>query len=218
MGQNHGRRALFLDRDGVINEPPLGARYITAPDQLHLMEGAAEGIERFRRQGYTAIVVTNQRCVAAGLISHDILNQIHERMRDLLRAQGTNVEDILVCPHSDHGRCECRKPKAGLLSQAAQKHAICLADSILIGDSERDIAAGQTAGCRTILLGRTPGDDWAHVADSTAMTWSDIHPLSLMAAKLVMPMVGTISSEQSNSSCSVSLHEVLPLSRPLESP
>ena len=176
MSQNQGRRALFLDRDGVINEPPHGARYITAPEQLRLMEGAAAGIERFRRRGYTPIVVTNQRCVALGLVSQATLDQIHERLRELLRAQATDVEDIFVCPHDDRDLCECRKPKPGLLHQAANRHGIDLSQSLLIGDSERDIAAGQSAGCRTILLGRSAGDDWKHVADITALTWNDIHP------------------------------------------
>ena len=121
------------------------------------------------------VVVTNQRCVALGLVSQTTLDQIHERLRELLRAQGTDVEDIFVCPHDDRDQCECRKPKPGLLHQAAVTHAVCLTESILIGDSERDIAAGQSAGCRTILLGRPPGDDWTHVADTTAMTWNDVH-------------------------------------------
>ena len=174
--QNIGCRALFLDRDGVLNEPPHGERYITAPDQFRLMAGAATGVERFRQQGYMPIVVTNQRCVALGLVSQATLDQIHERMRELLRAQGTDVEDILVCPHDDRDRCECRKPKPGLLHQAATRHGIDLSQSLLIGDSERDIAASLSAGCRTILLGRSAGDDWKHAPDITALTWNDIHP------------------------------------------
>ena len=176
--QNSGCRALFLDRDGVINEPPQhGARYITSPDQLRLMTGVAEGIERFRQRGYMPVVVTNQRCVALGLVSQITLDQIHERLRELLRAQGTDVDDIFVCPHDDRDLCECRKPKPGLLHQAASRHGIDLSQSILIGNSERDIAAGQSAGCRTIFLGRSVGDDWKHAPDITALTWNDILPV-----------------------------------------
>ncbi len=91
MSQHLRWWALFLDRDGVINELLRGGtRYITALDHFHLMEGAAEGIEWFRRQRDTAIVMTNQRCLAAGLISNDMRHQIHERIRDLLRARGRN--------------------------------------------------------------------------------------------------------------------------------
>lgn len=116
--------------------------------------------------------MTNQRCLAAGLISHDMRHQIHERIRDLLRARGTDIEVILVCPRDDHDDCGCRKPKSELLYQAAHKHAVCLLDSILIGGLKWGIVAGQTASGRTILilLGRTPGDHWAHVASITAIS------------------------------------------------
>lgn len=153
------QKAFFLDRDGTINKH-MG--FITKPDQLVLCDEAAESIRRINSAGYIVIVITNQPVVARGECTLDELNRIHDKMEVLLGEQGAYINDIFVCPHYPDGgfdgevkelkiECECRKPKPGLFLQAAQKYNIDLSSSIMIGDSDTDILAGQNAGCKTFL-------------------------------------------------------------------
>lgn len=163
-----------MDRDGVINEPPIAARYITRPEELRLVPGAAEGIQRFRKAGFLAIVVTNQRGIATGEITIGALQAIHERLKVLLAAAGSGVDDILYCPHCDEDECPCRKPKPGLILRAAETHHVSLRNSLLIGDSERDIAAGRTVGCRTVQLQRGDRPVLQSMADASVVSWRQI--------------------------------------------
>lgn len=144
------RRAVLLDRDGVLNRcivrdgrpyPPSG------PDEVEILPGVPEAIERLRRAGFLTIVVTNQPDVARGAVSRETVEAIHDRLRAALP-----LDDILTCCHDDADRCECRKPLPGLLHEAARRHGIDLAGSYLVGDRWRDIEAGQAAGCRTIWI------------------------------------------------------------------
>ena len=159
------QKAVFLDRDGTIN------RHIGFLRDIHdfsLIKGAADAIRRINQSGYLAIVVTNQPVIARGELSWEQLGEIHNKMETLLGQQGAYLDDIFICPHHpDKGfagerpeykiDCNCRKPKPGLLLQAAEKYNIDLSESWMMGDSSRDIAAGQAAGCRSMRISESFG-------------------------------------------------------------
>lgn len=145
-------KAVFLDRDGVINQKAPEGRYVTRWEDFHLLPGAAEGIAQLNRAGFCVIVVTNQRCVAKGLLTEEELEILHLRMTNQLAQCGATIDDIYYCPHELEPPCRCRKPKPGMLLEAARSRNLDLAASWMIGDSDCDIQAGKNAGCRTALL------------------------------------------------------------------
>jgi D-glycero-D-manno-heptose 1,7-bisphosphate phosphatase len=143
-------RAVFLDRDGVINRSLIRNGRPYAPvslADLEFLPGVAEAIGKLKQAGFKVIVVTNQPDVTAGLLSRDTLAAMHERVTREL-----GVDDIKVCYHVDQDRCECRKPKPGMLLEAASQWSIDLQQSYLVGDRWNDIEAGRAAGCKTILI------------------------------------------------------------------
>ncbi len=156
-----GPPAVFLDRDGTLN---VEVDYLSDPDQLVLIPGAAEALRRFRAAGYLLCVVTNQSGIARGRFDEETLHRIHERFQALLAAEGAGVDSIGYCPHllpeeagpTDHQAyvrpCPCRKPAPGLLEDAAQRFDIDLSRSFMIGDSLRDLDAGAALGVRGILV------------------------------------------------------------------
>lgn len=157
------QKAIFLDRDGTINKY---VGYLRTPEQFELLEGVGEAIRKINLSGYLAIVVTNQPVIARGEVTVDGLQIIHNKMETLLGKCGAYLDGIYYCPHHpDKGfegevkelkiDCECRKPKAGLLLQAAEDFNIDLLQSWMIGDSENDVLAGRNAGCKTALIGET---------------------------------------------------------------
>lgn len=148
------QKAIFLDRDGTINKM---VGFVTKPEQFELIEGAAEAIKTINKSGYLAIVVTNQPVIARGDCTFEELQIIHDKMETELGKVGAFVDAIYVCPHhTDKGfegerleykcNCDCRKPKPGLLLQAAKDFNIDLSESYMIGDSHRDVEAGENAG------------------------------------------------------------------------
>lgn len=150
------QKAIFLDRDGTINKM---VGFVTKPEQFELIEGAAEAIKAINKSGYLAIVVTNQPVIARGDCTFEELQTIHDKMETELGKVGAFVDAIYVCPHhTDKGfegerpeykcNCDCRKPKPGLLLQAAKDFNIDLSESYMIGDSHRDVEAGENAGVR----------------------------------------------------------------------
>ena len=155
------QKAVFLDRDGTINKYVGFLRNI---DDFALIPGVAEAIRAINESGYLAIVVTNQPVIARGEVTVPELQLIHNKMETLLGAEGAYLDAIYYCPHHpDKGYegevpelkidCECRKPKPGLLINAAEDFNICLEDSWMIGDGENDVKAGKAAGCKTALIG-----------------------------------------------------------------
>jgi D-glycero-D-manno-heptose 1,7-bisphosphate phosphatase len=144
------RKAVFLDRDGVINRGVVrdGKPYApTTLDDFELLPGAAEAMKALRQAGWLVIVATNQPDVATGKQSPETVNAMHQQLRD-----AGLVDDIKVCYHVDADNCPCRKPKPGLLLEAARQWGIDLAASWMVGDRWRDIEAGQAAGCRTLFI------------------------------------------------------------------
>lgn len=131
------RRCLFLDRDGVINAAPPEGEYIRHWGEFRLLPEVVSWIRLFKAAGYLTIVITNQRGIALGIMSHADLIALHERMRAELASQGAILDDIFYCPHEE-GACDCRKPRPGLVLEAQKKWNIDLSASLLIGDSQRD--------------------------------------------------------------------------------
>lgn len=143
---------VFLDRDGVLNRKPPTGKYVTCWAEFELLPGVEEALRRINRSGRKAIVVTNQRGVALGLYSLEQLADMHERLRLGLVAHGAQLDAIYVCPHDD-GQCDCRKPMTGLFEQAFRDFAEARpANSVMVGDSLRDIEAGRRIGMRTVLI------------------------------------------------------------------
>ncbi|MDR1108253.1 MAG: D-glycero-beta-D-manno-heptose 1,7-bisphosphate 7-phosphatase [Spirochaetaceae bacterium] len=154
------QRAVFLDRDGTINEL---TGFVTQPEDFTLIPGAAEAIKRINNSGYLAVVITNQPVIARGECSLTELDAIHQKMESELGKEGAYIDGLFYCPHHpDKGfpgerpeyktDCACRKPKPGMILSAAEKYHIDLAASWMVGDDARDIGAGRAAGCRTALI------------------------------------------------------------------
>jgi D-glycero-D-manno-heptose 1,7-bisphosphate phosphatase len=148
-------RAVFLDRDGVINRNAPEGQYVTNWEDFHILPGVAEGIALLNREGFSVIVVTNQRCVAKGLITAADLEKMHRRMSEFLARAGAIINAIYYCPHETESYCNCRKPAPGMLLDAARSRGIELRASWMIGDSETDVEAGKNAGCKTARLTAT---------------------------------------------------------------
>lgn len=145
-------RAVFLDRDGVINQKPPEGDYVTRWEDFHILPGVVEGIALLRQAGFRVIIVTNQRCVAKGLLSVTELEKMHRRMSNVLARCGAAIDGVYYCPHDMEPRCNCRKPAPGMLLDASREHGIELPASWMIGDSDIDIEAGRNAGCKTAYL------------------------------------------------------------------
>ncbi len=163
-------KAIFLDRDGVINplvydrehgvlDSPLN------PDQFMLLPGAAEGIRLLNQAKIPAIVASNQPVLAKEKTSHDLLAQINQKMEKLLDDQGCFLNGVYYCLHHPEAvdyqykaDCECRKPEPGLLLNAAKDNNLSLLESFMVGDGLTDILAGKSVGCHTILIGKDKCD------------------------------------------------------------
>ena len=160
------QKAIFLDRDGTINKY---VGFLTKPEQFELLPGVVDAIKMINKSGYLAIVVTNQPVIARGDCTWEELLKIHNKMETELGKEGAFLDAIYICPHhKERGfegerpeykfDCECRKPKPGLLLQAAKDYNIDLSQSYMIGDSDNDLNAGNLAGCLDsfLLLGNSP--------------------------------------------------------------
>jgi D-glycero-D-manno-heptose 1,7-bisphosphate phosphatase len=146
-------KAAFLDRDGVINrKAPTEDEYITCWEEMQIIPGVVEAIALLNQAGFRVIVVSNQRCVAKGLLTTSELDAMHQRMCRELGAAGAKIDGVYYCPHEEQPPCSCRKPEPGMLFAAADEHQVDLPSSWMIGDSEKDVEAGRSAGCRTARI------------------------------------------------------------------
>lgn len=155
------QKAVFLDRDGTINRY---VGFLRKEEEFELLPDVAEAIGKINASGYLAVLVTNQPVIARGEVTVAELQNIHNKMETLLGYEGVYVDAIYYCPHHPHKGyegeipelkfdCDCRKPKPGMLLQAAEEYNIDLASSWMIGDSENDVKAGVAAGCKTAFIG-----------------------------------------------------------------
>lgn len=160
------QKAIFLDRDGTINEY---VGFLTNIDEFKLLDGVTDAIKKINASGFLAIVVTNQPVIARGEVTYEQLDEIHHKMETLLGQAGAYLDAIYYCPHHPHSgyagevkslkiECECRKPKPGMLMKATKDYNIDLEHSWMIGDSKNDILAGKNAGCKTVLIGKEDDD------------------------------------------------------------
>ncbi len=156
LNRGNKRPAIFLDRDGTVSKE---VNLLNRPEQMELIEGAAEAIKLINKSDYLAVIVTNQPVIARNLCSIEELEYIHATLETMLGKEGAYVNDIYYCPHHpDKGYpeerpeykidCECRKPKPGMLLQAAKDWNIDMTNSYMIGDAPRDVQAGENAGCK----------------------------------------------------------------------
>jgi D-glycero-D-manno-heptose 1,7-bisphosphate phosphatase len=144
------RKAVFLDRDGVLNQavvrngkpypPASAAELVLAPD-------AETTLRELKAEGFLLLVVTNQPDVAKGITTRAAVEELNQKL-----AAALPVDEIFVCYHQDKDRCDCRKPKPGMILEGARKYNVDLAESFMVGDRWRDVEAGQNAGCRTVFI------------------------------------------------------------------
>jgi len=151
-----GQRGVFLDRDGTINEE---VEYLSNVDQLKLIDGVTEAIRLLNNAGYKVVVITNQSGIARGYITEAQVKTIHTELEKMLQKENAYIDGIYYCPHHPDADvdaykvdCDCRKPKRGMLEQAAKDLDIDLKNSFVIGDKLSDLGAGAAAGCRKILV------------------------------------------------------------------
>lgn len=165
-------KAVFLDRDGVINKMQLNsqdygdpANYILSWDQFSFIPEALEALRLLAQTNYHVIVISNQSCVNKDLVDNRIINNIFIKMRNEIIENGGALHGWYYCPHTLEENCACRKPKPGMIWQAAVEHEIVLEESWMVGDSASDLEAGYKAGItKLIKIGQKTTPDW-HMVD-----------------------------------------------------
>jgi D-glycero-D-manno-heptose 1,7-bisphosphate phosphatase len=158
------RRAVFLDRDGVLVAAAVREgipRPIEDEQAFELLPGVDEACEALRAAGFALVVVTNQPDIARGTVSAETVERINRLLRSVLP-----LDDVRVCPHDDGDNCDCRKPRPGLLVDAAAEWGLTLAESFMVGDRWRDVEAGRRAGCRVVFVDRGYEETSALEADA----------------------------------------------------
>lgn len=165
MTAARSRPAVFLDRDGVLNEAFVRNGVPTPPrslEELRVLPGVAEACANLRRTGFVLVVVTNQPDIARGTLTRAEVDRMHERLRSLVP-----LDEVCVCPHDDRDDCACRKPRPGMLLATAERLDLDLARSVSVGDRWKDVEAGRRAGIKAIHIERhydEPAPFGAHVA------------------------------------------------------
>lgn len=156
MNNNRKRPAVFMDRDGTINEQ-MG--YINHLSRFHILPGVPEAIKLLNENGYLVIVITNQSGVARGYYPISLIQEIHTYMRESLKKEGANIDAVFFCPHYPRGKveeysreCDCRKPKTGMIKQARESFDIDMSISYMIGDHFTDLEMAHNCGLRSIMV------------------------------------------------------------------
>jgi len=157
------RPFVLLDRDGTLN---VERNYLSDPEQLELIPGAAAALKRLRDLGYGLVVVTNQSGVGRGYFTLEAVERVHERLRALLAAEGASVDGIYICPHAPDQDCDCRKPLPGMALQARAEFGFDPAQAIVIGDKKVDVDLGRAIGATSILVRTGWGADAEKAGDS----------------------------------------------------
>jgi D-glycero-D-manno-heptose 1,7-bisphosphate phosphatase len=174
------RRAVFLDRDGVLNRAVVRDGEPSPPESLASLEvlpGAAEACATLRAAGFLLVVVTNQPDIARGAKSREDVDVLNRRLSELLP-----LDEIRVCPHDDDDRCECRKPAPGQLVAAARERGLDLRHSVMVGDRWRDIEAGKRAGCWTVFVNHGYTERQPEAPDLTVKSLGEAVPWILATA------------------------------------
>ena len=144
-------KAIFLDRDGVINKE---VGYLSSPDKFDFIDGTIEALKTLKQKGFLLIIITNQAGIARGYYSVENLSNIHKKMNDILQQNDIILDGIYYCPHHPDftGSCDCRKPKPGMMFKAKDKFNIDMKNSFMVGDTLNDIKTGLNANCKTVLV------------------------------------------------------------------
>jgi len=151
------RRAVFLDRDGVINAKLPEGRYVRYASEFKLLPGVIPALRTLEKLGYLRVIITNQRGIGRGLMTEDQLKAVHDCMNEDLKSGGVILDAVYYCPHDECDNCLCRKPQPGMILNAGRDLKIDLHSSYMVGDSPSDIGAGKRAGTRTVRI--TEGTD-----------------------------------------------------------
>jgi D-glycero-D-manno-heptose 1,7-bisphosphate phosphatase len=147
------RKIVFLDRDGVINrDSPL---YIKCWEEFEFLPRSIEAIRLLKKSGFDIIIITNQSAIGRGFITEKTLMDIHRRMLERVRQNGGDLLDIFFCPHRPDARCSCRKPRPGMIRKACAVHHIQPDQTVMVGDSAKDIECAHHAGCAAAVLVKT---------------------------------------------------------------
>ena len=186
MGIHRGdavkNRAVFLDRDGVLNQVVVRNGKPYPPEnaaELMLAPHARAALQELKAQGFLLLVVTNQPDVAKGITTQPAVEEINRKL-----ASELPLDDVFVCYHQDSDHCDCRKPKPGMILDGARKHKVDLAESFMLGDRWRDVEAGQNAGCRTIFIdGGYEERQPSRPADATVHSLREAADLILQASR-----------------------------------
>ena len=149
-------RMVILDRDGVINQD--SDNYIKSVDEWIPIPGSLDAIQRLKKAGYLVTVATNQSGIARGFFNEEVLQQIHNKMHDLLAQRGSSVDGVFYCPHGPWDNCSCRKPEPGLLFQIAKQFDIDLSVTPFVGDTISDVKAAEMANAIPILVRTGKGE------------------------------------------------------------
>jgi histidinol-phosphate phosphatase family protein len=150
-------RVLFLDRDGVINEDR--EDYVKSWQEFKFIKGVRPALKKIKEAQIPVVVITNQSIIGRGWVSERDLTALHGRMSAAIKEGGGEILKIYHCPHHPKDRCRCRKPRIGLLKQAAREFDFDLKECLFVGDSLKDIQAGNRAGCRTVLVQTGQGEE-----------------------------------------------------------
>ena len=147
---NKTQKAIFLDRDGVLNKNK--DDYVKNISELEIFPFISEPIRKFQSAEFKIIVITNQSAINRGLMTEKNLNEIHEKIQSFLIQNDTKIDYFYYCPHTPNENCSCRKPKSGLLLKAIDDFSIDVNNSWFIGDRDSDIQAGKSVGCKTLKI------------------------------------------------------------------
>jgi D-glycero-D-manno-heptose 1,7-bisphosphate phosphatase len=175
------KKAVFLDRDGVINRPVVrnGKPYPPATvDEFEFLPGVDEAVKGLKAAGFLIVVVTNQPDVARGRQKRAVIDAMHEKLRAALKPDA-----VEVCFHDDADGCDCRKPKPGMILRSAKAFDVDLKESYMVGDRWRDVEAGINAGCKTVFIGEGYDEKMPMASDLTAKTLAEAARLILNSDK-----------------------------------
>ncbi len=144
------KSAIFLDRDGVINQNR--SDHVKAWSEFEFLPGAIEALRRLSRLDWPIVVVSNQAAIGRGLMTRETVEDIHSHMVSAVQRAGGRIDGVFYCPHRPEDKCDCRKPRPGLLFHAAQQLQLELKRSFFVGDAETDVLAAKAVGCRPVLV------------------------------------------------------------------
>jgi D,D-heptose 1,7-bisphosphate phosphatase len=206
-------KAIFLDRDDTLIED---AGYINHPDQVKLLDSVADALRELKEMGYKLVVASNQSAVARGIVTEEVLDEIHDRLKQLLAEKGAFLDQIYYCPYHPDGiipkyrkESDWRKPNPGMLLAAADETDIDLSQSWCIGNSSRDVEAGLRAGCKTILIDHSPYPKQSGPGESAP----DYRAVNIKEAVNIIKMYHRRSSETVSRTEPGPMYQTEPLSK-----